>query len=568
MTSTIDTRVRYQRIVQTLLLSAALALVWFQTRHMFVWVGFMFGEPSEDLSHGWFVPLFSLYLLWQRRRELLQALDGPSLRGLCVTCGWLLLLWLGERGSQLRITQVAVYGLLGALPYAIFGRRLARVLAFPVLFLGFTVPLGFLDFFTVRLRLLTAMLTSALLNAIGIPVIRAGTGLHSLAGSGFALDIADPCSGLRSIFALAALTAGYASLMLRGAWRQWLLFACAIPLAVLGNMVRIITIAIVARLFGQKVGTGFYHDYSGYITFIVGTLLMMQVAAWLARIGRNSSAAEANDAPSAARDAPAPSRSFGPAGWLTLLLLTTILLGTIITLRTLPPPYLEPQEFLAPQLTELPGYRLTRPWFCQNEQCRQSFDELEPAADGAPPPCPACGAPLSTISLGEKTVLPADTLLMKGNYYDLFGRLYRVTVVINGAERRSIHRPELCLPAQGFTIDETLQTHLVLNGGSELPMALVALRRIGAARATLPTGQAYFFVSAHRTTASHLVRVLISIRDRALFNRVTRWAMIVVTGDPAFNTPSRRLDLQEFMQQLYPSLRQHDVQSDSPHIEP
>jgi exosortase len=517
---------------------------------MLAWLRFIFNEPTQDMSHGWVVPLFSLFLVWRRRREIAAAAGPPSLAGVLLCLPLLALLWLGERGDQPRVSQVAVYGLLWALVYACFGRGLARLLFFPVAFLVFTVPLGFLDFFTVRLRLATAWISAFLLNGGGIPVVRVGTGLHCLAGEGFALDVADPCSGLRSICALTAITAAYAYLTLRTRWKQWLLFACSVPLAMLGNMVRIFTITLIAQYFGQRVGTGFYHDYSGYLVFVVGTLMMMQVGAWIGRLG--------GPEPEAAATVSTPSAvpASGTRGaWAGLALVTLTMAGMYTALQRLPPPELEPQAFLAARLPELPGYRLAKPWHCQNEQCRRVFDNL-PAdpSTGKPPVCPACGGVMDEISYGERAYLPADTLFLKGNYYDAFGDRLHVSVVVNGASRRSIHRPELCLPAQGFSIERIRNHELPDGNGGRLSVKMVDLRPSLAGQQQR-AGQVYFFISAHHQTASHYVRILISIRDRAIFNRVTRWAMVAIVGDPPFSSPERLDAVQSFLGQLNAALR-------------
>lgn len=538
---------------QLALFGLALVLLGALARPMLGWLRYMLAEPTQDMGHGWVVPLFSLFLIWRQRRALAAAVGPPSLAGVLLCLPLLALLWLGERGDQPRLSQIAVYGLLWTLAYACFGRGLARRLLFPVAFLLFTVPLGFLDFFTVRLRLATAWISALLLNGAGIPVMRVGTGLHCLAGDGFALDVADPCSGLRSIFALTALTAAYAYLTLRARWRRWLLFACAVPLAMLGNMARIFTIALVAKFFGMRVGTGFYHDYSGYLVFVVGTLLMMQAGAWIARLGRPRDA----DAAPAAASAPAVAPSAAPSwrAWAGLAIVPLAMAVMLAALRRLPPPELEAQAFLAPRLPQIQGYRLATPWHCQNEQCRKVADDVaaDPAT-GRPPACPDCGGAMDLISFGERAYLPADTLFLKGNYYDAFGERLHVSMVVNGASRRSIHRPELCLPAQGFSIERIRSRDLPDGNGGRLAVKMVDLRRSLSGQQQ-SIGQIYFFVSARHQTASHSVRILISIRDRALYNRVTRWAMVAVVGDSTFSAPERRDAIESFICELSAALR-------------
>ncbi|MDD5705472.1 MAG: exosortase/archaeosortase family protein [Kiritimatiellae bacterium] len=523
---------------------------------MICWLGWVFRYPKDDMGHGWLVPIFSAYLLWMRRRELREAVGAPSWIGAALCLPGVLLLWLGERGGQVRLSQASVYWLLWCLTYAFWGRGVARLTAFPVIYLLFTVPLAFLDVFTVRLRMLTAMLSSGLLNGIGVPVARVGTGLRSLAGAGFSLDVADPCSGLRSIFAMTAITAAYAYLTQRRLWQKWLLFACSVPLAIVGNMARIFTIALVAKYCGQDAGTGFYHDYSGYLVFVVGTLLMVQVGAWISRLDTS-----APHPPDTAPDVPAaPAAPSGARAYLSMFGVPLLLLSTGLLLHGMPSPVIEPQDFLASRLPDsLGALRGAQPWYCRNEQCLSWIEDPADSADPAKPPtCPQCHQPLYETSLGEHTVLPADTLFLKRNYYDPMGGVFRVTVVVNGASRQSIHRPELCLPTQGFYMERTEIVALPLSDSGSLDVKLVDVRRGGPGGRSRAMGQAYFFLSARHATASHYVRILTSVRDRAFANRVTRWAMVTITADAPFDTTERREALRVFVDELLKGLRVTD----------
>ncbi len=569
-----------KRRVQLVLFGLVLVLLGALARPMLAWLRWILNDPVQDMSHGWLVPFFSLYLVWRRRREIAAAVatGAPSLAGVLLCLPLLLMLWMGERGDQPRLSQVAVYGLLWTLPYACFGRRMARLLFFPVVFLFFMVPLGFLDFFTVRLRMATAWISAFLLNGVGIPVRRVGTGLHFLSGGGFALDVADPCSGLRAIFAIATLTAAYAYMTLSERWKQWLLFACAVPLAVLGNMARILAIALVAHFFGSGTADVLIHKGLGnsILPMLVAVPLMFQCGVWIDRIGTRGTKKNKKEAPPAAVGTPdvagasevaaasdvagapataAVAASGSWAAWAGLVLLPLAMAGMLTALRRLPPPVLEPQNFLAASLPELPGYRLAKPWHCHNEQCRKVFDNIKvDPATGKPPPCPICGGTLDEVSYGERAYLPDDTLFMKGNYYDALGGRLHVSVVVNGASRRSIHRAELCLPAQGFSIENISSRELPDGTGGRLRVKLLDLRP-SLAGEQQRASQVYYFVSAHHQTASNLVRLLITMRDRALFNRVTRWAMVAVVGEPPFDTPERLRTLQKFLDKFNPALR-------------
>ena len=173
------------RIVQLAAAVISLPFLYRLSSEVLWWMAFVFREPREDMGHGWIVPLFSLALLWHRRRELASAVGKPSWRGFAYVVMGLFLFWVGIRGDQVRISQIALFWTLWSLSYAICGAAFARLTLFPAAFLLFTVPLSFLDIFTVKLRFLTSWLASGLLNGIGIPVVRSGTGLHCLAGEGF-----------------------------------------------------------------------------------------------------------------------------------------------------------------------------------------------------------------------------------------------------------------------------------------------------------------------------------------------------------------------------------------------
>ena len=553
------------RIVQLVAALVSLPLLLSISDTVLWWMAFVFREPREDMGHGWIVPIFSAALLWHRRRELAAAVGAPSWRGFaCVIIG-LFLFWVGVRGDQVRISQIGLFWTLWSLSYAICGVAFARLTLFPAAFLLFTVPLSFLDIFTVKLRFLTSSLAAWLLNGIGIPVLRSGTGLHCLAGEGFNLDVADPCSGLRSIFALSALTAAYAYVSQKTLLKKWGLFLCAVPVAVLGNLVRIFSIAVVAKFCGQEVATGFYHDYSGYIVFLVGILAVMQIGAWLQRGHTRSLDNHPTDKPINSPTVQPPNRqTVQPPNRQTVIktvlpaVLSVVMLAcTAFYLRALPPPAEESSDFVAAVLPPLRDYRPMYPWFCQNEHCANMVETESPFKK--PEACPSCGAPMAPASIGELTVLPSDTGFRKCHYYDAMGDVSRVTVVINGKSRQSIHRPEVCLPAQGFSLENGHVVEFHLDNGATLPMRCVDLRRRDSS-SSLRMGQGYFFVSNHNLVASHLSRMLISIRDRAFRNRITRWAMVTLFCEESLaSTPDREKAVAAFLSQLNEALIKADA---------
>ncbi len=523
---------------------------------LFGWLGhFVFNEPREDMAHGWFVPIFSFVLLWMKRDDLKKSISCPSFFGYLLTLVGVLLFFVGELGEQVRFTQLGAIWLAGTIFYTVFGKKFAYVAAFPVAFLLFTVPLGFLDIVTVKLRVIISAVASLLLNGAGIPVLRTGTGLQCLSGEGFSLDIADPCSGLRSIFALAALTAAYSYLNQKTTRGKISLFLCAVPVAMLGNLARIISIAVVACLFGQKAATGFYHDYSGYVVFVVALMFVIGLGNFFSKLFKKYE----NNKPE--KDTPehigtdnvaAPRVRPRLRDFIVLILLPVTLLSMKVIIKNAPSPTLEGSDFVTDSLKPLPGYSMRIPYFCQNEQCQNLTEAFDGEVFTAK--CSKCGSVMDSVSLAEKNILPEDTTFLKANYYDSMGDAWRVSVIVNGKSRLSIHRPEICLPAQGMSIEEGKVESFKLSNGLKLDMHCMVVRP-RTSTSKIRMGHGYLFVSAHDMAASHLKRILIAVRDRVLFRRITRWSMVTVSSEESFTSNSERKEATgAFLSELMPTL--------------
>jgi len=245
----------------------------------------VFAAPEEDMSYAWYVPLFSLYLVWRDREAIRRSLGPCEWNGVLALLPFLLIGFLGVRGSQIRFEIVGFAGTLVAAVWAFYGRPAAARILFPAAFLLFCMPLtSFLDVITVHLRLLASASAEIVMRGFGVGIVRHGTAL-TMPG-GFAMDVVNPCSGLRSLFAMTALTAGYAYLNQPTWTRRALLFATSVPYAILGNVARIVSICIAARLFGNDFANGFYHDYSGYVVFLIAVLAMLATSQAIDAVAR------------------------------------------------------------------------------------------------------------------------------------------------------------------------------------------------------------------------------------------------------------------------------------------
>ncbi len=473
---------RELRAKAVLLAVAFVAMAWGFKSLLLNHAPSVFSDPKEDMSFAWYVPLFSLYVLWVERGRLFGSLGRPSWAGALATLPFLFLGFLGVRGIQVRLEMVAFAGLLLALPWAFFGRKTAGRLVFPAGFLLFCVPLSsFLDVVTVHLRLFATGTAYAVLKGVGAHVVRTGTMLAASDGS-FSIDIAEPCSGLRSIFALMALTAGYAYHTQPTWFRRAALFACSVPLAVFGNVMRILSICLVGSYASPEFATGFYHDYSGFVVFAAALSLMVvcgKVVDWAGATLKKG--CEDGAQPT---EVPAGASSTDGRLWLCVAVVIPLLACMYMQANTPDAVVCEAPEI---RLGEMDGY---------------TSEAAEP-------------------SEAELTILPADTRLDKRLYTAPGGDWFAVTAVIGGKSKSSIHRPELCLPAQGFLMAEP---RTVKAGGAEWRVIGLDGGQ-GGGRASL----AYtFFNQAGYRTASHIRRILCDVWDRSVHNRIDRWVMVTV----------------------------------------
>ena len=232
-------------------------------------------------SHGFLIPWVSLWLVWRVRKDLRAAIGPPDARGLAVVIGALLLQVAAARTRLPRLSILSLIALLWSIPWYLLGRRVARLLFFPCAYLLFCIPLTFLDSLTFPLRLVGASASTTILNGLGIGAVQSGTAIYLVDFGNLGLDVADPCSGLKYILAITALTALYAYITQERTWKKWALFAAAVPMAVAGNIMRIVAIGVAARFAGREAAAGLYHDFSGYIVFLAVLVMMAGTGAIL-----------------------------------------------------------------------------------------------------------------------------------------------------------------------------------------------------------------------------------------------------------------------------------------------
>jgi len=250
------------------------------SRSAFRWMVSRWGDRvsyGADYSHGYLIPFVSLFIIWYRRRELWAAPKKVSYAGLGVVVLALFLHWVGAKMQQTRFSLMGLVLLIWGTPFYLLGWSVAKILIFPCAYLIFCIPLTFLDALTFPLKMLATSMATVLLNGLGLAAQSVGSRIYLTENPEISFEIAAACSGLSSLLAMTALTSVYAYFTQKTLARKWTLFFSSIPLAVIGNVVRVTTVFLVAQAFGERVAGGIYHDYSGYIVFSVAILLMLAI---------------------------------------------------------------------------------------------------------------------------------------------------------------------------------------------------------------------------------------------------------------------------------------------------
>jgi exosortase len=181
------------------------------------------------------------------------------------------------------LTAVSLLVVLGGLSLSVVGTKSTRAIIFPIFFLIFMIPLPFMQELGFTLQKISVDSSAWLLNIFGLSVTTTGPDIH-LGDIIFTIGL--PCSGINTLIALLALAAVYTYLLSGPFYKKFMLFAFAFPLAILANILRITSIITVAKYHGVEVATGFYHDLSSPLFFILAFLFLILLSRILkCRIG-------------------------------------------------------------------------------------------------------------------------------------------------------------------------------------------------------------------------------------------------------------------------------------------
>ncbi|HOX37171.1 MAG TPA: exosortase/archaeosortase family protein [Candidatus Brocadiia bacterium] len=259
-------------------LSIAVALILAANAETLVWMSIHF-ETHEEFSHGWLVPLISGYLIWTDRDKLDQDWKRDTTKPAIILL--ILSLIVHFAGRYLGLHVLSGYAMVSELFAAVLyfmGWKNALKLAFPIAYLAFMVPFVFI--MPLQLPMQTAATTAAsiVLNTFGVETTHAGV---QMATSNFKLVVEKACSGQQSLIALTALATIFAYMMPGALWKKAVFICASMPVALVANVGRIVTTAILGHVFGGSVTEGLLHEAFGGLVFLFAFVIMFLIWAIL-----------------------------------------------------------------------------------------------------------------------------------------------------------------------------------------------------------------------------------------------------------------------------------------------
>ena len=258
----------------------ALVSVWLYWHTLLHLVGQWWSDPN--FSHGFFVPLFSAFVIWQERHRLASITPQPSWGGLIVLLAGLMELIVGRLGAELFLDRSSLLLVLAGVVVLFLGWNLFRAVLFPWAFLLLMIPIPQIVFnqITFPLQLLASKVAAAVLPLLGVPILREGNVINL---PSMALEVAEACSGIRSLMSLVTLAIMYGYLMERRIWVRWLLALASVPIAVAANSIRIIGTGLLVQYWDADKAEGYFHASWGWIIFVI-SLIMLYALHGLIRI--------------------------------------------------------------------------------------------------------------------------------------------------------------------------------------------------------------------------------------------------------------------------------------------
>jgi len=242
---------------------------------------------DENYAHGLLLVPVAGWLIWNRRRALAAMPRTPSASGAVIVAFSLVVFLVGQAAMEFFLTRLSLVGVLAGIVVQLLGWRQLRALRVPLLLFILSIPLPalILNELAFPLQLLASRIGVAMLSWIDIPVVREG---NVIVLQHATLEVAEACSGVRSLISIVTLALAYGSLTAQRRGVRVTVIAAAVPVVLLANGMRVAGAGIAAHVYGPGAASGFLHTFSGWIFFAgsVALLLAVERAATLVMAGR------------------------------------------------------------------------------------------------------------------------------------------------------------------------------------------------------------------------------------------------------------------------------------------
>ncbi len=244
---------------------------------------------DPNFSHGFFVPAFSTYVVWTQRHEIARIVPRPSWSGLLVLLLAMMVLIVGSLGAELFLARFSLLLALAGVVVLFAGWNHMRAFAFPWSFLLLMIPVPSIVFnqVTFPLQLLASRIAANVLPWLGVPVLREGNVIQLPV---MALEVAEACSGIRSLLSLITLAIIYCYLLERRVIVRWVLALSSVPIAVAANSSRIIGTGLLVQYWDPDKAEGFFHVFSGWLIFVVSLAMLFLLHKVLGALWREKGA--------------------------------------------------------------------------------------------------------------------------------------------------------------------------------------------------------------------------------------------------------------------------------------
>jgi exosortase len=234
------------------------------------------------MSHGFFVPLVSTFIIWQRRAELAAVKPRPTWWGLALVLYGTAQLYLATLGAELFLARTAFVITIFGVVLTLGGSPVLRKLAFPLFLLFFMAPSPAVLYnrVTFPLQIFASTFAGDGLAWLGVPVLREGNILELPQQR---LSVVEACSGIRSLLTLAFLAVVYGQFFEKKTWVRVALFLATVPIAIVANASRVTLTGIISE-WKPDLAEGFFHTALGWVIFMVSLFLLIAFHQALTRL--------------------------------------------------------------------------------------------------------------------------------------------------------------------------------------------------------------------------------------------------------------------------------------------